>query len=102
VRRRIGSIRFAGRRWGVDRQPQRCCDDVPPRELEVGRAVERLVVSVVSYEEADRMVGPEPPPAAPPPVAREPEVLYGGQIIRRNIGKVLAIRDEYGVETVFE
>jgi hypothetical protein len=29
------------------------------------------------------------------------EVFYGGAIIRRNIGKVLAIRDNDGVETVF-
>jgi hypothetical protein len=30
------------------------------------------------------------------------EVIYGGAIIRRNIGKVLAIRDNDGVEMVFE
>jgi len=51
---------------------------------------------------------PKPAPAAAPPptpaIARQPaaEVIYGGPIIRRNIGKVLAVRDNDGVETVFE
>jgi hypothetical protein len=44
----------------------------------------------------------KPKPEAPSPVAAGEEIYGGGTLIRRNIGRVLSVTDEFGCVTEFE